>query len=187
MISFLVILSINRSLMAAGRPRGGARFSPNPGTATRPARRPACRSGVCYCAGRMRDRPYEAERLACDRRDRHDAELAARGEPAVAAAETVTCLLGDGAHRGRVAPGTGGCCLGAPGVGPGCFDQHFAGAAFAGLCQPPPPYLIAGRMLARHHAEIPHQLARAGKAPRIADLGHQTRRIDEPISTQEIG
>src|SRR5215467_5001072 len=144
MISFLIV-SIDRLLLDAGRRRGGARFSPKSGTAIRPDRRPACLNGVVR-SGRMRDRPYEAERLACHRRDRHDAELAAREEPAVAAAQPMTCLLGDGAYRGQLALSTAGGCLGAPGVGPGCFDQHFARAAIAGLCQRSSLHLIAGRM-----------------------------------------
>src|SRR5262249_61575557 len=99
---------INRSFVAGCRAAaGGARFSPKSGTAIRPDRRPACLNGVVR-SGRMRDRPYEAERLACHRRDRHDAELAAREEPAVAAAQPMTCLLGDGAYRGQLALSTAG-------------------------------------------------------------------------------
>src|SRR6187549_2888004 len=111
-----------------------------------------CLRGVC-------NGPDEAERLARDSRDRDDGELAACGEPAVARAEAMACLVCDGAHGGTVTLGLRGYRFAGPRVGPCRLDQGFACASIAGLGQPAAAHAVAGRVFARHQAEIAHQLA----------------------------
>src|SRR5882724_8698160 len=132
------------------------------------------------------DGPDEAERLAGDRRHRHRRELAARDELAVARAQAMAGLVGDGAHGRRLAGSGGLRSLGRPRIGPGRLDQRRAGALVAGLGNAAAAHPLAGRVLADAHPEIAHELARTAEAPGIADLGHDRGRIDQLVAAQHL-
>ena len=137
--------------------------------------------------GGVGDGPDEAERLAGDRRHRHRRQLAARDELAVARHS------GDGGpcRRWRAPPPAGGRPPPSAAWPVGHSVQAASISAVRARLLPvlvsrPRRTALAGRVLADDHAEIAHQLARIGEAARIADLGDDRGRVDQPIAAQHL-
>src|SRR5262245_8538021 len=68
---------------------------------------------------------------------------------------------------------------------PGGLDEHAPGGTVAGFGQRAPALRVAGGVLARHQAQVRHELARPAKASEVYDLrDHDHRR--ERIEATEV-
>jgi hypothetical protein len=76
--------------------------------------------------------------------------------------------------------------LGSGAVGPSGFEQQRARGRVASLCDGTGPDLATARALAGHKAEIGHQLARAGEAVEVPDLGDDRGRNHQPNAPQSL-
>src|SRR4051812_12583010 len=136
-----------------------------------------------------RDGPHERGQLARDRGAGHGRLLAPRRERPVARRQPALRLPRDLADLGRHALELGELRLPHPwrvAVGPGALDQEVAHPGVAHLGDRAAPHRLPGGALARHQAEVAHQLARALEAADVADLDPERHRRDQVDAAQRL-
>src|SRR5271168_5277788 len=92
------------------------------------------------------------------------------------------CLPGDLAYVARDSGDLGKLLLAEPWrmpIAPRALDENAPCPAVASLGDASALDLLAGRLLARHQAEIAHQVARGRKPRQVAHLGQECTRRDE--------
>jgi len=117
--------------------------------------------------------PEEADHLTCDGGD-GDLSGLLDGEPVKEGVETLLALPGMADDTGvltPLAPLEGGADGRTVSVLPGGLDEGVAHAAVAGLGDGAQALLRARGVLAGHEADVGHELAGAGEAAQVAELG----------------